>query len=162
MAQRPGDAITALTRALCGGVACLGLAACSSITAPLQNTPRQPQHYQNERFQSDQTFSHLFDAKVDTTCEAARRALLSQGYMITRVGAGVVNSAKRFLPEGELHVEIAFTVVCVAEGKSGELSTAYVSAQQAERWLGQNRGALESSNAYVEKNGLPLPRFRNF
>ena len=34
--------------------------------------------YQSERFQSDETFSRLFDASVNDTCEAARRALLSQ------------------------------------------------------------------------------------
>ena len=110
---------------------CLSLAACSSITAPLyKTTAQQRQVYQNERFQSDETFSRLFDAKVEATCEAARRALLSQGYVITRAEAGVVNGAKRFQPEGEVHVEIAFNVVCVPEGKAGALSTAFVSAQQ--------------------------------
>lgn len=37
-----------------------------------------------------------------------------------------------------------------------------VAARQAEIWLENNAAALESSNAYVEKNGLPLARFRNF
>ena len=34
--------------------------------------------------------------------------------------------------------------------------------KQAEEWLAANRAALESSNAYVEANGLPLSRFRQF
>ncbi len=33
---------------------------------------------------------------------------------------------------------------------------------QAERWMAENRHALDSSNAYVESNGLPLQRFRLF
>jgi antitoxin CcdA len=37
-----------------------------------------------------------------------------------------------------------------------------VAARQAELWLEANRAALESSNAYVDQNGLPLARFRNF
>jgi len=37
-----------------------------------------------------------------------------------------------------------------------------VAARQAELWLADNQGALESSNAYVQQNGLPLARFRNF
>ena len=32
--------------------------------------------------------------------------------------------------------------------------------QEAE-WLEENREALDSSNAYVEKHGLPLARYRN-
>ncbi len=30
------------------------------------------------------------------------------------------------------------------------------------KWLEDNRGAIESSNAWVEKNGLPLARYRQF
>jgi len=86
--------------------------------------------YQQERFQADETFSRLFDGNVGDTCEAARRALLSQGYVITASRPDAINGSKRFQPEGEVHVEISFTVVCVPEGASGALSTAYVSAQQ--------------------------------
>jgi antitoxin CcdA len=37
-----------------------------------------------------------------------------------------------------------------------------VAERRAELWLAANRDALESSNAYVEQNGLPLARHRNF
>ncbi len=37
-----------------------------------------------------------------------------------------------------------------------------VAKQRAERWLDESRAAIESSNAYVEANGLPLARFRQF
>ena len=37
-----------------------------------------------------------------------------------------------------------------------------VSEARAARWLEQNRSALESSNAYVEANGLPLHAMRQF
>jgi antitoxin CcdA len=40
--------------------------------------------------------------------------------------------------------------------------TQQVKQQRAERWLEENRAAIESSNAYVEKHGLPLARFRQF
>ncbi|KEZ18709.1 hypothetical protein CP98_02420 [Sphingobium yanoikuyae] len=30
------------------------------------------------------------------------------------------------------------------------------------RWMEANRGAMESWNAYVEKHGLPLDKYRNF
>lgn len=37
-----------------------------------------------------------------------------------------------------------------------------VAKTRAEQWLVENRAALESSNAYVEKHGLPLARYRQF
>ena len=89
-----------------------------------------PSVYQHERFQSDETFSRLFDANAQQTCEAARRALLSQGYIVTLTRADALAGSKRFQPQGEVHIEIGFTVVCVAEGGGGNVATAYVSAQQ--------------------------------
>ena len=37
-----------------------------------------------------------------------------------------------------------------------------VAERQAQLWVAANQAALESSNAYVEKNDLPLARYRSF
>jgi len=37
-----------------------------------------------------------------------------------------------------------------------------VAARQAAQWLEANQAALDNSNAYVERQGLPLARHRNF
>lgn len=37
-----------------------------------------------------------------------------------------------------------------------------VAKRRAERWLEENKAALESSNAWVEKHGLPLAKYRMF
>ena len=37
-----------------------------------------------------------------------------------------------------------------------------VAARQEAIWLQSNQAALESSNAYVDRNGLPLAKHRNF
>ncbi len=37
-----------------------------------------------------------------------------------------------------------------------------IAEQQATEWLVENKAALESSNEYVEKHGLPLARYRQF
>lgn len=37
-----------------------------------------------------------------------------------------------------------------------------VMKRKREQWLKENAAALESSNAYVEANGLPLARHRQF
>lgn len=37
-----------------------------------------------------------------------------------------------------------------------------VAERRAEIWKNENRDALESSNRFVEQNGLPLARYRSF
>ncbi len=37
-----------------------------------------------------------------------------------------------------------------------------VTEERARRWLEENRAALQASNEWVEKNGLPLEKFRLF
>lgn len=39
---------------------------------------------------------------------------------------------------------------------------AAVAKRRAERWLAENSDALKSYNDYVEKNGLPLEKYRLF
>ena len=37
-----------------------------------------------------------------------------------------------------------------------------VAEERGKRWLNENKTALESSNAYIERHGLPLARYRRF
>lgn len=39
---------------------------------------------------------------------------------------------------------------------------AAVAVQRKERWLAENIEAIESSNSYVERHGVPLSKHRNF
>ena len=49
----------------------------------------------------------------------------------------------------------------VSEASEQGLARAVASRQAAE-WLARNQAALTSSNAFVDKHGLPLARHRNF
>jgi antitoxin CcdA len=51
--------------------------------------------------------------------------------------------------------------VNVSEACQKGLAAEVKKAREA-KWLEENREALESSNAYVEKHGLPLARYRLF
>lgn len=70
---------------------------------------------ETESFDATNTHTRIYDATVTQTCEAARRALLSQGYMITAAAGEQVVGRKSFQPEGEVHVEVEFRVVCAQE-----------------------------------------------
>lgn len=101
-------------------------------------TTSKPGVYLHEEFDSTTTYSRSFAAAADGTCEAARRALLSQGYLINQANAELVDGRKNFQPSSDNHVQIVFRVVCVVDS-SGKGSTAFVSALE-------DRYALKKSN----------------
>ena len=83
-----------------------------------------------EAFDSTATFSRTYAAIDIQTCEAARRALLSQGYVIALATAEQVRGRKSFQPGPEAHAEVEFTVVCAKEGFAGRRTIAFVNAVQ--------------------------------
>lgn len=129
------------------------LAGCGGLS---KGADKSKKVYQGESFAAEETFSRLFDAGVDDTCEAARRALLSQGYVISKAASGVVQGAKRFQPEGEVHVEIGFNVVCVGDGPKQQIATAYVSAQQDRYVLKKNAQAASLGVSALGSISVPL------
>lgn len=83
-----------------------------------------------EKFGSVATYSRLFDAPAEHTCEAARRALLSQGYIVQTDRADLVEGKKNFQPEADAHLQIMVRVVCVPETADGTVSLGFVTALQ--------------------------------
>ncbi|WP_292324065.1 type II toxin-antitoxin system CcdA family antitoxin [Mesorhizobium sp.] len=47
-------------------------------------------------------------------------------------------------------------------GVSGAAIATAVSAEKTRRWQEENREAIDSSNDYVRRNGLPLAKYRLF
>src|SRR5450830_1248868 len=74
-----------------------------------------------EAFGSTSTYSRMFDASPAETCEAARRALLSQGYVINMSKDDLVLGQKSFQPDAESHLQMEIRVVCAPESKDGKL-----------------------------------------
>lgn len=107
-----------------GGVL-VGVTACSSHK--IKDVPPLPV---NEAFGSSATFSRLFDATPAQTCEAARRALLSQGYIVSKADKESVEGQKSFQPQSERHVLMHIRVTCVADSPDGRLSMGFVTALQ--------------------------------
>ena len=108
--------------ALC---AAAGVAACSTIL-PSSNA----RVYERESFDSRNAFSREFVASPADTCNAARRALLSQGYVVTSAQDEQMDARKRFQPEPEAHVQIEFHVVCSPLARGQPTTVAFVSAVQ--------------------------------
>lgn len=83
-----------------------------------------------ESFSSVATYSRLFDATPAQTCEAARRALLSQGYLIGTSQPELIEGKKNFQPNGDTHLQMLIRIVCVSEGHTGNVSLGFVTAVQ--------------------------------
>ena len=91
---------------------------------PLKAFPSQ------EDFSSTVTYSRLFDATPAQTCEAARRALLSQGYIIGTATQDLVEGRKSFQPEPESHLQMEIRIVCAPDTPDGKVSLGFVTALQ--------------------------------
>ena len=148
--------ITRLTRlalgSLCLAPLLLNLSGCSFTKKPSAG----PSAYQEERFQSNENFSRLFDSSAQQACEAARLTLLSQGYVISNADGSLVSGEKRFQPDGENHLEITFNVVCVADSKDNKVATAYVSAQQDRYAVKKSASATSLGVSAIGSISLPL------
>jgi hypothetical protein len=128
-------------------VAGLLLAACGS-------TPSRPLVYQAERFEMNEAYSRWFDASPTATCDAARRALLSQGYLIgDETHREVLRARKHFQPGGDQHVQIEFHVQCVPDGR---ISMAFVSAIQEQYALRRTTSSASVGVSAIGSVSLPV------
>lgn len=148
---QPRDVAPRLWRPFTAAVlACLALAGCFALPA------KKVTVYQNEGFQADETYSRLFDASPAAACEAARRALLGQGYLMSKVSSDAISATKSFQPEGDVHVQIVFNVVCVPEGKAAKVSTAYVNAIQDRYALKKTSNSASLGVSALGSVSIPL------
>ena len=108
----------------------LALTGCSTSSGSAAAKSRV---YLDEAFSSTETFSRVFPATTGGTCEAARRALMSQGYLIgSGDRADSVTGRKSFQPQPEVHVQIEFHIVCVPEVRAAALSASDAPANAGE------------------------------
>ena len=107
------------------------LAGCSMPRMP-QVLPVAPVPvYERETFDARSAFARDFVATPADTCNAARRALLSQGYIASAASttdADQVQAQKRFQPEGDVHALIEFHVVCAPSSRGERTTVIYASA----------------------------------
>ena len=108
-------------RAVVVALVLAGLAGCSSKKTAI---------YEHENFDDSGTFSRNYPVTDKSACEAARRALLSQGYIITSNDPKMISGHKSFQQTGESHLEISFNVVCADDGGSQHHATMFANALQ--------------------------------
>ncbi len=123
------------------------LAGCA---APVKQFPLQ------EQFDSTATYSRLFDATAAQTCEAARRALLSQGYIINTAREDLVDGSKSFQPEPEAHLQMSIRVVCAPETTDKSVSLGFVTALQDSYALKKSNNSASLGVGAIGSVSLPF------
>ena len=121
-----------------GAMAVLGAA--GLMLAGCFGGPPKRISYDPEEFDSTTTHTRSYSAATGQTCEAARRALLSQGYLLSAANGEIVTGKKNFQPANDVHVEVEFRVVCAQEDGGRRGTTVFVTAIQ-------DRYALKKANS---------------
>ena len=101
--------------------AMLALAACSSPS---------PQVYRKEAFDPSSPFEQRFATTPEVACEAGRRALLSQGYLIDSEEAMKVQATKAFQPVSDQQVKLVLSIFCVPSGGEGDRAAIFANGRE--------------------------------
>ncbi len=122
------------SRSLCLFAACatfgvLALTGCTSIPSSMPGLERTTT-FNPADFGNTSMYTRHVNASQAKTCEAARRALLSQGYLVNTATDELVSGRKYYQPNNDIHYQIEMRVVCAKEGNGDEKTAAYASALQ--------------------------------
>lgn len=91
------------------------LAACGWRNAKQEPPPS------GETFGADDTYSRTYETAPGQACEAVRRALLGQGYVIVKGGSDAVEANKNFQPDAETHTQLNLRATCLAQDEGHAL-----------------------------------------
>lgn len=98
------------------------LGACTTTPAPMGGVV--------ESFDAADRFSRVVSVTPAQACQAARLALLSQGYLVTRVDEAELRGRKNFQPKADSHAELEVHVVCALNPAAPDRGEVFVSALQ--------------------------------
>lgn len=107
--------------------------------------------YKEETFSKETPYLKNFPKSASQACEAARFALLSQGYRIEFGDDLNLRAKKDFQPDDDINATIDFDVTCKATGSG---STVFVNAVETTYELKKTSGAASLS---VSGGGIALP-----
>ncbi|WP_202843401.1 DUF2242 domain-containing protein [Luteimonas saliphila] len=91
------------------------LAACGSRQDKSEPPPL------GETFGPEDTYSRTYPVAPATACEATRRALLGQGYVIGKSATDALEATKSFQPEAEVHTQLNVRATCVPQAIGGSI-----------------------------------------
>lgn len=108
-----------------------------------------------ETFGAEDTYSRDYPVPPVTACEAARRALLGQGYVITQATSESLQATKVFQPESDLHTQLNLRATCVERADGG--SIVFLNAVQDRHALKTQSSSASVGVSMIGSVSLPVP-----
>jgi hypothetical protein len=99
----------------------LALVLAASLTACGSNRTKEEPAPLGETFGADDTYSRSYAVAPPIACEATRRALLGQGYVIGKMSPGTVEAIKNFQPQADVHTQLKVLTTCVPKSEGGSI-----------------------------------------
>ncbi|MEP6908626.1 MAG: DUF2242 domain-containing protein [Pseudoxanthomonas sp.] len=125
------------------------LAACSTHKSKEEPAPL------GETFGADDTYSRNYPVTPSIACEATRRALLGQGYVISKMTQEAVEAGKNFQPESDVHTQLKVLATCVPQSEGGAI--VFINAVQDRYALTSQSNSASVGVNMIGSVSLPLP-----
>lgn len=107
-----------------------------------------------ETFGAEDTYSRTYPVAPAVACEAARRALLGQGYVIGKASADGLEASKSFQPEVDVHTQLNVRATCVPQAGGG--SIVFVNAVQDRYALKTQANSASLGVSMIGSVSLPI------
>jgi hypothetical protein len=113
--------------------------------------------YQPENFGAHDAYTRQYAASPARACEAARRALLSQGFVVDTADQKQVAGHKYFQPDSNHNVQLTFHVSCAAQGEdAGGGTMVFASGLQDQYSLRKTKESASVGVGVLGSLSLPL------
>ncbi len=133
----------------------LGVVLATSLSACGLNRNRAEAPPLGERFGAEDTYSRSYPVPPATAYEAARRALLGQGYVIAKMAPEGLEAAKNFQPESDVHTQLNVRTTCVPQVDGG--SIVFINAVQDRYMLKSQSSSASVGVSMIGSVSLPVP-----
>ncbi len=108
-----------------------------------------------ETFGAKDTYSRSFPVAPQVACEATRRALLGQGYVIAKLAAESLEATKVFQPQADVHTQLNVRTTCVEHADGGAI--VFINAVQERYALKTQASSASVGVSMIGSVSVPLP-----
>ncbi len=133
----------------------LALVLVASLAACGANRTKEEPAPLGETFGAEDTYSRSYAVPPATACEATRRALLGQGYVIGKLSPEAVEAGKNFQPESDVHTQLKVLATCVPRTEGG--SIVFINAVQDLYALKSQSNSASVGVGMLGSVSLPVP-----
>lgn len=130
-------------------LAVLVLAACGPNRSRSEAPPL------GEVFGAEDTYSRSYPVAPGVACEATRRALLGQGYIIKLMAAESLEASKHFQPESDIHTQLNVRATCVPQVDGSAI--VFINAVQERYALKSQSSSASVGVSMIGSVSVPVP-----